>query len=430
MRRADRMRRTTRNLLQVIGGEMLLRLANAGVAVLIGRVHGAVMLGTYAASLAVATLAERLADNGLEMSGIAEASQGREKLERIATALYINKTVFSLLAITALAAVGWAAGLSRSYWLIAGILTMRAFLYSYCRLNSGLLKALDRTSQIARIQLLHFAALCCAVLYAYTRVKSFTFLLLGLLATQFVEFLLSLRALRKLGARAVAVSPKQCWELARRSTAIGLSYTLSTLMLRGDVLVLTLMASASAVGGFAAADTGLVMVYVVAWLFSGVLLADIGRLSANTGEFDRHFRKCIIAILALGIPAAAAALLLAPSAILALYGGNFRAAGIPAAIMSAAIPFIFLNAAFLSRAVARHAAPKCLVVYGAGAGVSLLLNVLLGWSYGGTGIAISIVLREMAITIAFLVLGNLAPAEEQASAALERRSELSDALNA
>lgn len=409
---------------------MLLRLANAGVAVLIGRVHGVVILGMYAATLAVATLAERFADNGLEISGIAEASQHREALDRIGTALYVNKTLFSLLTIVFLAAIGWIAGLSRGYWLIAGILTLRTFLYSYCRLNCGLLKALDKTVQIVRFQSIHFLVLCCAIFYVYARGKSVVFLLLCLLGAQFLEFLLSLWVLYGLGARFVAVSRELCWELTRRSTPIGLTYTLSTLMLRGDVLVLAFVASASAVGSFAAADTGLVMLYVVAWLFGGVLLADIGKLAANKAEFDPNFRKYIVAILAICIPAAAAALFLAPSAILVLYGGNFSSAGLPASIMAVAIPFIFLNAAFLSRAVARHAERKCLFVYGAGAGVSLLLNLLLGWKYGGTGIAISILLRELAMTIAFLRLGNLAPAKRKAIAHLERGSDVAAAINA
>jgi O-antigen/teichoic acid export membrane protein len=424
------MRRTSRNLLHVIGGEMLLRVANFGVAILVGRIYGAAILGAYAAILAAATLAERLADNGLELSGIVEVSRHPENLDRIATALYINKTLFSILAITALATLGWATGLSRTHWIIAGILTPRTFLYSYCRLNAGLLKALDKAQQIARIQFVHSLLLCSAILYVLLRGKSLAFLLLCLLAAQLVELLLSLRTLRNLGARFGAASPGRCWELARRSTPIGLTYTLSTLMLRGDVLVLSLLATASAVGAFAAADTGLVIVYVVAWLFSGVLLADLNRITSNQGEFDEHFRKCIVAILAFGIPVAVGSVLLAPSAIHLLYGSRFAAAGVPAAIMAVAAPFIFLNAAFLSRSVARNATSLCLAVNCAGAALSLTLNFLLGWRYAGTGIAISIVIREMTITLAFLHLKNVPPTIGESAAPLKTDRELVEVLNA
>ncbi|MGB9430833.1 MAG: oligosaccharide flippase family protein, partial [Candidatus Acidiferrum sp.] len=363
----DRLRNTPRNLLHVIGGEMLLRLANFGVAVLIARVFGAASLGVYAAILAVATLAERLSDNGLEIAGIAETSRHPANISRNATALYINKTIFSLFAIGALAALGWATGLSGSHWLIASILTLRTFLYSYCRLNNGLLKALDKAPLIARIQSMHFLVLCFAIAFVYLRGESLAFLLICLLVAQFVEFLLSLRNLRILGVRFGAASSELCWNLARRSTPIGLTYTLSTLMLRGDILVLSLLATASLLGTFSAADNGLVVVYVVAWLFSGVLLADLGRLSSTPAESDAEFRRCVIAILALCIPLAVAAMLVASPAIRLLYGKSFAAAGLPAAIMCVAVPFIFLNAAFLSRAVARSAASVYLTVYAAAA---------------------------------------------------------------
>ena len=424
------MRRTSRNLLHVVGGELLLRLANIGVAVLIGRVYGVVLFGIYAAILAAATLAERLADNGLEMSGIAEGSRHPGLLDRIATALYLNKTAFSLLAIGALAGVGWAMGLSRSHWPIATLLTLRTFLYSYCRLNAGFLKALDRTQQIARIQFAHFLVLCVVIFFVYLSESSFPILLFCLLMSQFAEFILSFWALRRFGVRLASVSVQSCLSLARRSTPIGLTYTISTLMLRGDLLVLSLLANVGVVGAFAAADTGLVMVYVVAWLFSGVLLADLGRLSPKADEFDSHFRRCLNAILLICIPLSIAATLLAPLTIRLLYGGSFDAAGLPAAIMCAAVPLIFLNAAFLSRAVARNAASTCLTIYGVGAAFSLILNFFLGWRYGMRGIAISIVLRELGITLAFLRLKNWVSAPVQAASAANSDSAFAEVLNA
>lgn len=426
----DQMRRTSRSLLHVLGGELLLRLGTVGVAVLIGRAYGPAVLGMYVATLAVATLVERLADNGLEMSGIAEASRRPEILDRLGAALYINKTIFSFPAIGALAALGWATGLARSHWLPAAILTLRTFLYSYCRLNTGLLKAMDKAPQISRIQFAHSLIICGAIFYAYLGEKSFVFLLLCLLVAQFAEFLLSLWSLRHLGARIGPFTPGLCWHLVRRATPTGLTCTLSTLMLRGDILVLSLMASVSAVGAFAAADTGLVMVYVVAWLFSGVLLADLGRLSSSAGEFDAHFRRCIASILAICVPVAAIAMLLAPFAVRLLYGKNFAAAGLPAAIMCAAVPFIFLNAGFLSRAVARNSASTCLAIYAAGALFSLALNFLLGWRYGGVGIAVSIVLREAAISFAFLRLKNPHSPVEKSTGPLQTSPGFAEFLNA
>lgn len=168
------MPKTSRNLLHVIGGEFLLRLANVAVAVLIGRVYGPALLGVYAAIVAVATLVERFADNGLEMAGIAVASRRPENLGRIGTALYVNKTVLSLIAIAALAGIAWATGFLRDHLLIACILTLRTFLYSYCRLNAGLLKSVGRSPYISRIQIVHFLILSGAILFLARKRSGFS----------------------------------------------------------------------------------------------------------------------------------------------------------------------------------------------------------------------------------------------------------------
>jgi O-antigen/teichoic acid export membrane protein len=422
--------KTTSNLLNVIGGEMLLRFANVAVAILIGRVYGATLLGTYASVIAVATVAERLADNGLEMAGIAEASKNPADVGRLATALYVNKTALSIVAIFLLAGLGAIAGLSGASWMVAGTLTLRTFLYSYCRLHAGLLKAFYKTVELARIQSVHCGLLLGGVLLAYLRSQSFTTLLLYLLGAQSFEYILSLRVLRSSGVRARKVSPQFCWSLLHRSTPVGLTYSLSTLMLRGDVLVLSLLASASVVGIFVAADTGLVMVYVVAGLFSGVLLADLGRLARDRDEFELHFRKCIVGICGVTFPLAVAAIFVVPQAIRLVFGGNFALAGLPGAVMAVAIPFIILNAAYLSRAIARNAARACLAIYGAAAILSVGLNFLFGNWYGAKGIAAAIVIREAAITLAFCWVGDFPGSSERSTVAVQGNAELGDLLNA
>ena len=423
-------RKTTGNLLNVVGGEMLLRVANVFVAILIGRVYGAAILGVYASIIAVAALAERLADNGMEMAGITEASRNPGNRGGIATALYINKTALSALALILLAGFAWIAGLSRTYWFVAAILTLRTFLYSYCRLHAGLLKALDNTADLARLQAVHSALIFCCVLLVYLRPQSLISLLLYLLTGQCFEYLFSLGILYRHGLRPARVSAQFCWSLLHRSTPIGLTYSLSALMLRGDVLVLSLLASAVVVGNFAAADTGLVMVYVLAWLFSGVLLAELSRLTRDSEQFEVYFRKCIFAVNWIAVPLSLAAIILVPSAIRLFFGAKFAPAGLPGAVMAAAVPFIILNAAYLSRAIARNASRVYLGIYATSAVLSLALNFLLGHWYGAVGIAIAIVLREAAMTLAFFWIGDFPMSTEKSVVCVPGATEFSELLNA
>jgi len=365
----------------------------------------------------------------LELTGIAEVSRDPHGLGVIATALYLDKAVLSFAALALLAIAAIALGIPGGQWSIAIILVARTFLYSYCRLNAGLLKALDRTAYIIRIQTTHFFILTACVLTIYSRKSSLVALLFCLLAGQFVEFIFASGVLRRLGLRFRSVPFSLCWSLLCRSTSVGMTYTFSTLMLRGDVVVLSLIASTTVVGAFAAADTGLAMIYVVAWLFSGILLSDLGRLSQNRLAFDAHVRECLRGVIAFGIPAAVIASFLARFGILLVFGRSFAAAALPGAVMMAALPFIFLNAAFLSRAIARNAGHCALAIYGAGALLSLLLNYVLGRWQGATGVAASIVIREAAITLAFVCFWNLPERSPQATVAFKSSPEFAGMLN-
>jgi O-antigen/teichoic acid export membrane protein len=418
------------NLGDVVGGEMLLRLANFGVAALIGRLYGAPVLGMYATIVAVATLGERLADNGLELTGIAEVSARPRYTSEIATALYTDKTILCALAIGLLAMMGRIAGLSPSQWLIAAILTLRTFLYSYCRLHAGFLKGLDRTRQIAKFQGIHFSILAVGLAHVYLQHKSLVVLLLYLLAAQIVEYICSFVVLRRLGVGYAAVSASLCWDLMRRSVPAGTTYTLATVMLRGDVLMLSLVASAAVVGTFAAADTGLVMIYVIAWLFSGVLLSELGRHAQNSQALNLHFRQILRAVTLISILLAGAGVLFARFAVILIFGKSFAAAGSTAAIMILALPLIFLNAAFLSRLIAKNASRVAAFIYLPAAILSLLLNYFLGRYYGATGVAVSIVLREAVICAVFLCVRHFPFRPTESTLTVNSHSEMASLLNA
>jgi O-antigen/teichoic acid export membrane protein len=417
------------NFGDVVGGELLLRLANFGVAALIARSYGASMLGMYATIVAIATLVERLADNGLELTGIAEVSAHPRRASEIATALYVDKTILSAVAIGILAIMGRVVGLTASQWLIAAILTLRTFLYSYCRLHAGFLKGLDRTRQIAKCQGLHFSLLTLALIYVYLQHKSLVVLLVYLLAAQIAEYVCSFVVLSRLGVGLAAIPRSLCWDLIRRSLPVGTTYTLATVMLRGDVLVLSAVASAAVVGTFAAADTGLVMIYVIAWLFSGVLLSELGRHARNSNALNFHFRKILRTVMFVSIPLAAAGVLFARFAVIAIFGKNFAGAGFIAAIMILALPLIFLNAAFLSRLIAKNAARVAMFIYLPAAIVSLLLNYFLGRYYGAAGVAVSIVLREAVISLVFLGFWHLPARPAESLLTVNSRSDVASLLN-
>jgi O-antigen/teichoic acid export membrane protein len=417
------------NLGDTVVGEMLLRFANVAIAALIGRSYRTSVLGMYATIIAIATLAERLADNGTELTGIAEVSKRPQRVNEIVSALYINKTILSAAVIGLLALIGWLARLSPAQWLIAIIITLRTFTYSYCRLHAGFLKGLNRTRYIVVFQATHFVLLAICLFSAYFRHASIALLLFCVLTAQIVEFSFSFAVLCRLGVRGKVIRASLCWDLLRRSTAVGMPYTLWSLMLRADVVMLSLVTSAAVVGTFAAANAGLVLVYVIAWQYSGILLSDLGSLSRSAKGFNLHFRKVLRFVVFASILLAAIGVLFAKFAVILLFGQNFAPAGLSAAIMMIALPFIFLNATFLSRLVAKNETRAALLIFAPVAVLSLLLNYFLGQSYGAAGVAISIVLREAVISVFCLHSQRLPDRLPETGVPSDPRSGLTSLLN-
>jgi O-antigen/teichoic acid export membrane protein len=394
-------KKTTINLTSVIGGEMLLRGANFAAAAVIGRLYGVVIFGTYATVLAFVTVVERLSDNGLEVAGIAETSKQPERTGEILGSLYTLKTFLSLLALAVLVCIGLASRLSSSVWLVATLLTLRTFLYSYCRLQSGTIKSWDRMSAIGVIQATHFGVLACGLSIIYIRHYSLASLLLLLLTGQSLEFLLSFLYLRRLGIRPRMTGTTAYWKMIRSSTPIGITYTVAALILRGDVIILSLLVPAALLGSFAAANTGLVTVYVVAWLFGGVILSRMAQLAKDSALLSNYVRKWVLLILATATPVSLFAGWVAPSLVSMLFGRPFASAASSAAIMALAVPFILLNAVFLSGAIAREASFEYLGIFLGVGIISVTLDFVLGRAYGANGVAWAIALRELIMSLAF-----------------------------
>jgi O-antigen/teichoic acid export membrane protein len=181
------------------------------------------------------------------------------------------------------------------------------------------------------------------------------------------------------------------------------------LILRADTIVLAAISSRADVGRFAAANIGIVFAYAVAWLLGTVLLADqvgLARIPSEALSYIQNWRKVLLLVI---LPSSLALCWLAPRIVRILYGGGFESTGLLASIMVLAVPFILLNATYLSRAIALGAKWVYLGSYIGTAVVAVPLDFALGRAYGSTGVAIAIVLREVLMFLAFFVFDPRSP---------------------
>jgi O-antigen/teichoic acid export membrane protein len=400
---SSRWRGTFVSLGSVVGGEFLLRTAALFINFVIARVYGAATLGLYAATLAYATVAVTIFDNGLPIAAIPEIKRQMSAVDRVVTQVYCAKTLLLLPGILLFLGVGIGFKLAPAIWLVAVVLTLRTILQSYCQLQLGILKALDRMLSIGILQGIHCIFLFAVAAAAYAYAWRLPTLLGWMLGGQILEMSLEAGWLWRVGIRAGALTFTDCVGMIKRATPVGFTYTVGALILRLDVVILSMFVSMAVVGQFAAANIIFSTTYVITRLFGSVLLPEIVELAA-AGEreaFQNYLRQWQSLILYVTVPASAIFFVAAPAVLRTFYGNSFAEAGRLAAVMFLATPLVFLNSLSISRAMACQAHSFYVAVHVGTLLVAILGNLLFGRFYGPMGIAVAIVLREAAMAAMF-----------------------------
>lgn len=392
-------RGTFANLASVMGGEGLLRVANLIAGVLIARQYGASTFGLYATSLAYATIAIMLADNGLQMTAVTTISESPSEVNAVASRLYIAKSIPlapGLAAATVLLGIFRASSLT---WIVAGFITLRCAIQAYCQLQIAILKATNRMQSIGVVQALHFGVLMAGLIMVYRYNLSIQVLMEILLGGQLFELVASFVRLRMAGIHIKRTSFSEAIRVLRYSTPFGVSFTLASFFLRMDLMVLVWIAPVGVVGHFAAAQQVLVVVYVVSWLFGSVLLPELVRLSSLRAALDAYIARWTKFLSLTSVPVAVIGAIGGKFAMRTVYGEAFAAAGTTFSVLFLAIPFILLNALYLNRAIAVGAKSLYLTTYCVTAAAGLALDLVLTVTLGIIGTALAALLREVGMFI-------------------------------
>lgn len=394
-------KRTFGNLANVVGGEAMLRVASFVAAVVIARLGGAIAFGIYATTLAYATIAAMIADNGLQIGAVREISTKPGHTSQILSRLYMAKTLLFVPMVLVLFLLGWLAHLSKLEWTIASVLTLRTMVQSYCQMQISVLKAIDRVQAIGVIQGLHAALLLAALWRCYSSTTKVVVIVPVLLLGQCLEFALEAAWLRQSGIRLRAVRLRDCWRMMHGSTTVGITLALSNMIMRLDVIVLSFIATASVAGVFAAAQTVIVIAYVLGSLLSSVLFPEMNRLAGRAFEFQAYMRHWTKVTLVVVVPGTLAAMLAGPPLVRMLFGAKFAASAKLLGIMLPSAPFIVLNSLAMHKAFAFHERRIYLGIYCGAVLLAAILNPVMAVWFGAVGVAVAVVVREMAIFAAF-----------------------------
>lgn len=395
---------TLQNLASVLGGEAMVRAVNLVAALAIARLYGPAILGLYGTCLAVVTTVALFADNGLQLSAVTEIGAPRRESSRVLGELYFSKAILSALVIVFLFLIGLYGRFPQIYWVIGALITLRTLIQSYSQLQVAILKSLFRMHLIGIVQAVHAGILLFGIEVAFLRHWPVAAFLAVSVVTQTLELLLMSAAVYRARIQPRWPLLSACFALMRRSFPRGLAYSLANLIIRLDVLVLSLFVSLSEIGQFSAADNLLVIIYLAAWLLGSVLLPEMVQLSESAEGLAGCMKRWLRITSLLVVPAAVIGYFLTPSIIVALYGAHFDHAGALASWMVLACPFIVWNSLYLHYAIATGAQRTYVSILLVTALFAVISNYLLASHFGATGVAASILIRESLMSCAFWLL--------------------------
>jgi len=200
------------------------------------------------------------------------------------------------------------------------------------------------------------------------------------------------------------------WPVWRTLIVAGLpvagSVLLLNVQLRADVLLLSLLQGAKQVGLYDAPLKLYELLFVIPYLFGGMMMPLFmrDRGADGSGFFGARLRAAISASIIISSLAFAVVFVHAESVVTLLAGNEFLASAIPLRILAASALFAGVSAILRFAATALHVPAKMLRADVLGVSVALLAHTLLIPSYGIVGAALGKLCGDVVTSVGALVI--------------------------
>ncbi len=306
------------------------KLATALLYLLVARKTGAAQFGVFTFALSFAGIAVTLGYFGQEVLLAREVSRDHGKLDAYYSNVLTSKLVLSLPPLLGAVAVGSALGMS-SHTLMVVLLMGLGFIFDcVIGVSFAVFIAYERVSLIpvvliAQRWLTTLVATTVLLLGAGILAVAAIYCTGALLAAIFAAWLL----FHRIAKPHLHVDLRAAMAVARDAAPVGLGIVALLLLTRIDTTMLAIFSSSSEVGQYGAAYRLLETTAFVTWSVNTAVLPAMSRLTpTTTPPVGFLYQRAIKLVLALTVPAAAGAAILATPIIALLYGPEFhRAAG-------------------------------------------------------------------------------------------------------
>lgn len=395
------------NAAAIYAGEGLCRLTTFVVALIVARRFSPEALGQYGYAVALASVFVLLPDMGLHLLVTREIAAEPHSLPRAFWDLHWLKMVMvGFIAVGGLIFGSLAlhdAGRRGLFYILA----IRALLQTYSLASMSIFKAMERMHFIALQQMANGVATVSGLAVCLFLNAGLYATVSALLAGQLVELLLGWWFI----LRHFNPGPVRVWSRRRMSSMffaavpIGAAAILQAFGIRLDVLILGVFSTNAELGQFQAAALLVVLSFLATSLLMTVLFPKIVRLLRTPSLMGSAYLE---SVLKHGVLLATLTSIVVWMAAPALSSGIFGPSFIPASrfmrILAPALPFVFINTSMFYVFLAANRRREYLGTIAFTIGLSVVLGFVLAPRFGGAGVALADLIREVVATVIYLIL--------------------------
>ena len=341
--------KVARNLLYVFASEGVGGVLSFLILLLCARLLGVEAFGVFSFILAITSVCQLVADFGLTNLIVREVAKDKDKAAYIMSNVLTLAWCLSALMFVVIALCGWVLLDSVTQWVACLIMAAAVLATYHSVVYSSVCRAFEEMGYNAFCFVAHKIVLLALAWWWGGEASPFSSPLLGICAAYLVANLLQyLFFFVVVSLRFIKIRFGRDWHYAlslfRAAVPVGASMVVRRLTLQVDVLILSVMLGATAVGVFSAAYKVVQMVDMIPFALCLPLFPALSRLAAaGADELVPFFQLCVKGFVLLALPLTGYLFVSADSLINLFYADEFAEAGGLLRILSFTVVGLFIN---------------------------------------------------------------------------------------
>ena len=386
------------------------KIATAVLYIAVARKLGATQFGIYAFALSFVGLVTAFGYFGQDIVLTREVARDHGRLEEYYSNAMVSRATFSIPPLLVALLVASLAGMSSHTRLVILVLGF-GFVGDYMvQIPFAVFQAYERVSLVAVVLITQrWITTTVAIVALFLGAELVTIVGIYAVGSLSAAALGTWMMYRRIARPRLRFDLRGALRVTREAFPIGIALIALTVLFRIDMSMLAIFKPASQVGNYAAAYKLLETTAFFSWAVNVAVLPSLSRLSPTTippvGALYQRGLKLVIAIT---LPVAVGAIILAGPIISLLYGSQYHAAALALALLAPTIALFPISALSSQLFFAQGSRPTVAIVYAIVVVENVALNLVLIPRFSLNGAAIGTSVSELLVAGLLIALsGNL-----------------------